>query len=226
MDNRFKKISYSIYLDPTQNQSDFYAYKLMQQWSKQQKQFAEDPSAAIELHNQIHVHKDIYLSGLFLYQLKPELAKAMASTLTQETITEQSLVAMLRAHNVVSQAKSDQQPVTELSFDASAQLAQLTELTQKLASADTKTTATLDIDTLAEQITKQQQPTVDKLNAQVSTLENLVDKQQKLIEQLLQAQRNVHTQEPLTDKGKVVDIGEGVSDRLNKVQKVKKKGIF
>ncbi|MGL6261873.1 hypothetical protein [Vibrio sp. WXL103] len=226
MDNRFKKISYSIYLDPTQNQSDFYAYKLMQQWSKQQKQFAEDPNAAVQLHNQIHVHKDIYLSGLFLYQLKPELAKAMASALTQETITEQTLVAMLSAHNVLSQPKPEQQPVTELSIDASAQLAQLTELTEKLASVEPQATTTLDVDTLAEQITKQQQPTVEKLNAQVATLESLVDKQQKLIEQLLQAQRNVHTQESSADTSKVVDIGEGVSDRLNKVQKVKKKGIF
>lgn len=100
MSNRFKKVSLSLYLDPRQSSSDRIAYSTLADWAKKRQQYAADPSAAVDLHNIVHVHKDIYLSGLFLHLLKPELATSLASSLSTDSIKEQVLIDVMSSHQI------------------------------------------------------------------------------------------------------------------------------
>lgn len=100
MSNRFKKVSLSLYLDPRQSSSDRIAYSTLADWAKKRQQYAADPSAAVDLHNIVHVHKDIYLSGLFLHLLKPELATSLASSLSTDSIKEQVLIDVMNSHQI------------------------------------------------------------------------------------------------------------------------------
>ncbi len=100
MSNRFKKVSLSLYLDPRQSSSDRIAYSTLADWAKKRQQYAADPSAAVDLHNIVHVHKDIYLSGLFLHLLKPELATSLASSLSADAINQQVLVDVMNSHQI------------------------------------------------------------------------------------------------------------------------------
>ncbi|CAE6917941.1 hypothetical protein [Vibrio sp. B1FLJ16] len=101
MSNRFKKVSLSLYLDPRQSSSDRIAYSTLADWAKKRQQYAADPSAAVDLHNIVHVHKDIYLSGLFLHLLKPELATSLASSLSTDSIKEQVLIDVMSSHQII-----------------------------------------------------------------------------------------------------------------------------
>ncbi len=100
MNKRFKRVSLAIYLDPLQSIPDSFAYNTFIGWSKKRKELAADATAAMELHQLVHIHKDIYMSGMFLHCLKPELATSFAMALSNDSITEQSLLDILKVHQI------------------------------------------------------------------------------------------------------------------------------
>ncbi|WP_165311066.1 hypothetical protein [Vibrio ziniensis] len=100
MNKRFKRVSLAIYLDPLQSIPDSFAYNTFIGWSKKRKELAADATAAMELHQLVHIHKDIYMSGMFLHCLKPELATSFAAALSNDSITEQSLLDILKVHQI------------------------------------------------------------------------------------------------------------------------------
>lgn len=100
MNKRFKRVSLAIYLDPLQSIPDSFAYNTFIGWSKKRKELAADSTAAMELHQLVHIHKDIYMSGMFLHCLKPELATSFAAALSNDSITEQSLLDILTVHQI------------------------------------------------------------------------------------------------------------------------------
>lgn len=107
MSSRFKKVSLALYLDPTQSKADSYAFTTLSSWAKRRQELSLDASATMELHQLVHVHKDIYLSGLFLYQLKPELAKSMAAALASDKISESALFDALSLNQIQNAKRSD-----------------------------------------------------------------------------------------------------------------------
>ncbi len=131
MSNRFKKVSLSLYLDPKHSSSDRIAYSTLADWAKKRQQYAADPSAAVDLHNIVHVHKDIYLSGLFLHLLKPELATSLASSLSSDAINQQVLVDVMNSHQI-SASQSGQAIDQSQLLEAIAQQVQ-TALSSELA---------------------------------------------------------------------------------------------
>jgi hypothetical protein len=224
MDSTLKKVSYSVFLDPTQNESDYFAYKIMQKWAKQQKQFAQDPSAAVQLHNQIHIHKDIYLSGLYLHQLKPELAKALASGLSKDTINNKTLNSLLEAHQVIERPSP-----SNVSIDTgdSNRLAMVIEKLDSFCTANSNVSSQPQFDgrgfiqTVADSIAPQQLA----MEAELSALRSLVEQQTQLIETLIAESKNTVINEQMASVTEIKP-SSGVSERMSNVQKVKKKGIF
>ncbi len=108
MNKRFKRVSLAIYLDPLQSIPDSFAYNTFIGWSKKRKELAADSTAAMELHQLVHIHKDIYMSGMFLHCLKPELATSFAAALSNDSITEQSLLDILKVHQIAPEPTFEQ----------------------------------------------------------------------------------------------------------------------
>ncbi|WP_264876276.1 hypothetical protein [Vibrio agarivorans] len=224
MDSTLKKVSYSVFLDPTQNESDYFAYKIMQKWAKQQKQFAQDPSAAVQLHNQIHIHKDIYLSGLYLHQLKPELAKSLASGLSKDTINNKTLNSILEAHQVIEHPCPSSASVDTGDTD---RLAMAIEKLDSFCTANSNISSQPQfvgqgfIQTVADSIAPQQVA----MEAELSALRSLVEQQTQLIETLIAESKITVTTEQ-TASVTEIKPSPGVNERMSNVKKVKKKGIF
>ncbi|MDR9826587.1 hypothetical protein RCJ22_13310 [Vibrio sp. FNV 38] len=226
MDNQLKKISYSVFLDPTQNESDYFAYKIMQRWAKQQKQYAQDPAAAVQLHNQIHIHKDIYLSGLFLHQLKPELAKALASALTENTLNKDTLCNLLSAHQMFT----DQDPSYQFSMHSTQDggiepLNQAVTKLDDIASALVQPVLSNDVDTgeIVAQLAALLAPQQAEVTSEIRALKKVIEQQRDHIQRLIQS---VHQVPINTAKATVIQPTNDVSERLNNVKKIKNKGIF
>lgn len=133
MRSRFKKVSLALYLDPTQSAADHHAYQTMLGWANRRKTLAVDSAAAIELHQLVHIHKDIYLSGLYLHDLKPELVKSVAAALSADSVNSDALLAILKAHHIIEAPSADKQtPATAQLGAIEQQLAGLVNQQQQI----------------------------------------------------------------------------------------------
>lgn len=96
MSNQLKRVNYSIFLDPVKSQSDRYAVGVLRQWVQERKELAINPTSGMELHRNLHMHKNIYLSGMYLYLLSPALCDLLATSLGDETVNIEMLKNQLR----------------------------------------------------------------------------------------------------------------------------------
>ncbi|EMD1178639.1 hypothetical protein VP758_005270 [Vibrio harveyi] len=85
MSNQHKRVNFSIYLDPVNSASDRFAMGTLRKWVEERKELTTNPTSGWELHHRLHMHKDIYLSGMFLYLLSPKLCELLATSLSNET---------------------------------------------------------------------------------------------------------------------------------------------
>ncbi|MGL5948445.1 MAG: hypothetical protein ACRCYV_05205 [Aeromonas sp.] len=89
MSNQLKRMSFSIYMDPAALESDRYALGVLQNWFARAKKIQGDGEEFD--FSKSRFHKDIYLSGMFMYVLSPNLCKAMANALGPEQVTLSTL---------------------------------------------------------------------------------------------------------------------------------------
>ena len=101
MTNQLKRVNCSLFLDPVNSDADRYAVGIMQRWVEERRQLVETPSAGKELHHNLHRHKDIYLSGLFLHLLSPALTSQLSATLSENTIHMETLAQKLKMCGLV-----------------------------------------------------------------------------------------------------------------------------
>lgn len=266
MSSRFKKVSLALYLDPTQSKADSYAFTTLSSWAKRRQELSLDASATMELHQLVHVHKDIYLSGLFLYQLKPELAKSMAAALASDKISQSALFDALslnqiqnanRPENAETKAVESSIPDYNERFDAllsrqeeaqnqiSSLKALLNESALCLSEGEDNKKEPINghvanmpdysesFKALLSQQADSHQQIIDA-NKQIASLQQLVQEQNRLIYQLMQQGVNngsapTPALKPESDLRSPMlpdEPKELVEQRLAKVQKMKKKGVF
>ena len=84
MSNQLKRMTFSIFMDMGTLGSDRYAAGVLQSWQQRAAKIQESPEEFD--FSQSRFHKDIYLSGMFLYMLAPNLCKAIAGALGPEQI--------------------------------------------------------------------------------------------------------------------------------------------
>ncbi|WJG22703.1 hypothetical protein [Vibrio furnissii] len=228
MSNRFKRVSFALYLDPKQSSADNFAFNTMLGWSKKRQELAADATAAMELHQLVHIHKHIYLSGLYLHTLKPELAMSLASALSTESINTQSLLDMLKLHQIEPQSAAglgEAMCQTLADKVAASVQAQLSAAAPSDASAMSDGVASVlaQVQRLEETLTSHITPASSAEGEQVQELKRLIVKQSQLIHQLIGSlkQGAVVGQESSNDAS-----AEPVEARLERVQKIRQKGVF
>ncbi len=155
-------------------------------WKKKSKELANDSdaNAGAELHNIIHVHKDIYMSGLYLHRLKPELAKSTAAALSATTISNDALLNILKVHGI--EAESAPNSANGAGFDAEslgANLAKIVEqtLADKLPAQTDDAPVSQDlIGQLDERFAQLQQQLADDLSQSTNNSELITAMSEKL----------------------------------------------
>ncbi|MCG6215879.1 hypothetical protein [Vibrio furnissii] len=225
MSNRFKRVSFALYLDPKQSSADNFAFNTMLGWSKKRQELAADATAAMELHQLVHIHKHIYLSGLYLHSLKPELAMSLASALSTESINTQSLLDILKLHQIEPQSAAglDETMCQTLADKVAASVQAQLSAAAPSAMSDGVASVLAQVQRLEETLTSHTTPVSSAEGEQVQELKRLIVKQSQLIHQLIGSlkQGAVVGQESSNDAS-----AEPVEARLERVQKIRQKGVF
>ncbi|UBO76039.1 hypothetical protein KYK33_13035 [Aeromonas rivuli] len=82
-------MTFSIYMDPGALESDRYAVGVLQNWYQRARKI-QDGAEEFDF-SKSRFHKDIYLSGMFMYVLAPNLCKAVANALGPEQVSLMTL---------------------------------------------------------------------------------------------------------------------------------------
>lgn len=89
MSSQLKRMTFSIYMDPGALESDRYAVGVLQNWYQRARKI-QDGIEEFDF-SKSRFHKDIYLSGMFMYVLAPNLCKAIANALGPEQVSMTTL---------------------------------------------------------------------------------------------------------------------------------------
>jgi len=84
MSSQLKRMTFSIFMDPGALESDRYAAGILQSWYQRARKIQDDVEEFD--FSRSRFHKDIYLSGMFLYVLAPSLCKAVANAFGPEQV--------------------------------------------------------------------------------------------------------------------------------------------
>ncbi|PSW12169.1 hypothetical protein C9I98_23555 [Photobacterium sanctipauli] len=134
MTNQLKRVNCSLFLDPVNSPADRYAVGIMQRWVEERKELVSNPSAGTALHRNLHMHKDIYLSGLFLHLLSPALTSQLAEVLSESNVNTAMLAQKLKQCGLVLPSEAAAEPVQPAPLELSPQILELTsDLKSELA---------------------------------------------------------------------------------------------
>lgn len=219
MAERLKRINYSIYLDPLNNPADLYASKVLHQWaddfSRLKAESGEENGLA--LLNARSVQKQVYLSGLFLHLLSPELSQQLSLQVTEAQVSASTLERTLYGLGLLAEDSASEDSLQEqhgLLEDLKA------SIVGHIQAEASHTREQLSSQTQQAELLKR----VEGQAQEIAELKRLLTAQTELIRKLPSggavARQGQSTQEQ--DDTPVVDLNE----RLAHVQKIKKKGIF
>ncbi|MCS3832883.1 hypothetical protein HNP10_001621 [Aeromonas veronii] len=116
MSSQLKRMTFSIYMDPGALESDRYAVGVLQNWYQRARKIQEGTEEFD--FSKSRFHKDIYLSGMFMYVLAPNLCKAIANALGPEQVSMTTLRhAFASCGFNLGEVASEAQPVADVMID-------------------------------------------------------------------------------------------------------------
>lgn len=116
MSSQLKRMTFSIYMDPSALESDRYAVGVLQNWYQRARKIQEGTEEFD--FSKSRFHKDIYLSGMFMYVLAPNLCKAIANALGPEQVSMTTLRhAFASCGFNLGEVAGDVQPAAEVMID-------------------------------------------------------------------------------------------------------------
>lgn len=243
MTNQLKRVNCSLFLDPVNSEADRYAVSIMQRWVEERRLLVETPSAGKELHHNLHRHKDIYLSGLFLHILSPALTSQLSAVLSEQSIHMDTLAKKLKMCGLVLPGQATTAVAAESQTGLSDELARFQQsVSTQLDSLHSAVTKPADdngaaaanvqeglaefkaelkaelVAQLASEMKAQSQA------AEIAELKALITAQSQMI-RALQHNGGVKagaSAEPAAEQ----DSGPNLSEQIASIRKVKKKGLF
>ncbi|MEZ9593337.1 hypothetical protein AB4298_01740 [Shewanella sp. 10N.261.52.F9] len=93
------RIRFNVGLEPELFDSHSYAIQCLRLWQQEEK--ARNDETDIVLQRRIQFHRDLYLSGLFLHELAPQLPSMLTQTLLQDKVNSQTLACQLKSAGLV-----------------------------------------------------------------------------------------------------------------------------
>lgn len=141
MSSQLKRMTFSIYMDPGALESDRYAVGVLQNWYQRARKI-QDSSEEFDF-SRSRFHKDIYLSGMFMYVLAPNLCKAIANALGPEQVSMTTLRhAFASCGFNLGELAGDAQPAADVMID---------EIVARLGQRDTTSLVDEIVSRLGEQ---------------------------------------------------------------------------
>ncbi|GIU19479.1 hypothetical protein [Shewanella sp. MBTL60-007] len=89
------RIRFNVSLEPELYDSHSYAIASLRQWQQAEKERDDDSDTALVRRNRFH--RNLYLSGLFLHELAPQLPSMLVQMLQQDKVNCKTLASQVRA---------------------------------------------------------------------------------------------------------------------------------
>lgn len=205
-----KKLKLPLYLNPVVSRPDQVAMTALEQWYEQTKQSCGGPGPEVDALIR-EFHRDLYLAGLHLYLINPRLCRHVAEALQQPDPSAEALDQELKACGLWpsgNTANSGEAFSTE-------QMEQLQSLLGGLG-------GTADSTNQSGELLQQ----MNAMEAELRQLRGLVEEQSRQLRQM--KVRAAETPAPavsLDDGTEEMDV-TGMSGQIEKMQKIRKKGVF
>lgn len=219
MTNSVREVQVTLTLDP-QQASDNLALATLQRWY-QRAEILNKETDNFDFFR-LPLHKDIYLSGLLLCLLEPNLVKYLARHLQSHNLNSEFLQHSLEEHQLIAGLGA---PATEPSGPFTPD-----ELATQIADKLSPLLSALDTSTSQHEQREALQTQVTKLAQQLQKQNKLLQQQALLLEKLTQAGGQVQS-EPTQNPPLPAQVSGEVqrhdlSETAAKVRKVRAKGIF
>lgn len=251
MSSQLKRMSFSIYMDPGALESDRYAVGVLQNWYQRARKI-QDGSEEFDF-SKSRFHKDIYLSGMFMYVLAPNLCKAIANALGPEQVSMTTLRHAFASCGFHLGGEGNERPATDAMVEEI-----VARLAPRLEQADNGSLADeivsrlgeqqptelwdelrqglptpLDHDQLAEAIAGKLPSTAGEqdlapLQSSIQLLSRQLEEQSRLIREqhrLIQRLASAPVRQ-VSDGAEAEPIVEDLSAQVANIKRVKAKGIF
>lgn len=228
MSNPVWQIRVALGLDP-QNESDRLALTMLQRWFKR----AEVLNQGNEKFDffKLKLHKEIYMSGLFLCLLEPKLVKYFSRNLHGNCLTTEFLHQALADHRLTDADRKQvvqDDPLNQLSPDELA--SRIADQLQPLLTALGSQSAQHD-DTSVDERNAQLQTQVSMMSQQLQEQSRLLQQQARLLDSLARNGGGAGPARPAESQGQGGQADGPVqlhdlSETAAKVRKVRAKGVF
>ena len=216
MSNRqIRRVNLSLHLSPERSRADLRAMLQLKKWyGAVQRDGSDVNDANMEIRQ---FHRNIYLSGLQLHLLNPQLCSHVAESLSREGLSLESLCAELQESNLLPVALMTGDGDAEKEKDFSEQqLAQMCTLMAQTLQKQQVAAAPSD---------NTQHEETAKLREEVAQLKVLLEQQHLLLQQLRVTGRTSAAEPAKSVNAEEVDLST-VDAPTQKMSKVRQKGIF
>jgi hypothetical protein len=204
-----RRVNLSLHLSPEQSRADLRAMLQLKQWHQALQQGESDVNDANMAIRRFH--RNVYLAGLQLHLLKPQLCSHVAESLGRESLTLESLCGELQQAGLLPGEKSAE---AEEAFSA----AQREQLLALMGQAMQQSPPAAPQAVTSEETVK--------LRHEVAELKTLLEQQHLLLQQLRVNGRTAAGPAPARGgQAEEVDLS-AVAAPTQKMNKVRQKGIF
>ncbi|AJR00799.1 hypothetical protein F652_2810 [Enterobacteriaceae bacterium bta3-1] len=222
------RVNFSLYLSPTQSQADRQTMSVLQQLHSQLKQSDSDRNDVNMETRQFH--RDVYLAGLQLHSLSPQLCHHVAESIGREHLTLNELIKELQQCHLLPITLTESVPEVRENEDFSAQ--QLEQLRQLLAQSIPvphtvePTSAAIREKAESAELSREQQAEFAHLRTELERMNKLLEQQNLQLQQLRLNNRSAASAEPARiGNTEEIELADIVSS-TEKMKKIRQKGIF
>jgi hypothetical protein len=221
-----KRVNLTLHLSPGDSQADLRTVAKLSQWHGQLQQSAEArEDVAAEMRT---FHRDVYLAGLQLHLLNPQLCHHVAESMGREHLTLPELVTELVRCGLLP--KGTPIGATEKSNEdfSAQQLEQLQKLLQQAIPESLPAAVTTEaaVSQPAQEMSAAQQAEFAHLRRELESMRTLLEQQSLQLAQMRRSEKAaVQAVSPASNNAEEMNLAE-MDAPTEKMKKIRQKGIF
>ncbi|HEX4503987.1 MAG TPA: hypothetical protein VH187_22945 [Scandinavium sp.] len=213
-----RQVNFSLHLRPDSSKADERVLSWLNQWHSDLKQGSDDRNNAnMEIRA---FHRNVYLAGLQLQLLEPQLCNAIAESISREDMTLPELVGKLVREKLMPEGV----PMAAVTGGKASEFTsqQLSQLEQLLSQHKPEVAAAPSGD---NGLSADQQAEFQRVREELNSLKGVLNQQTRLLQQLQRQGVSAPAEATKGDGTEESDLS-ALSAPTEKMQKIKQKGIF
>lgn len=223
-----KRVNLTLHLSPGDSQADLRTVAKLSQWHRRLQESGEArEDVAAEMRA---FHRSVYLAGLQLHLLSPQLCHHVAESIGREPLTLPELVTELVRCGLLPEGTPIHTAVTKSEDFSAQQLQQLQALLQQaLPEPSSAASAPLAgeeaMPARTQEMSAAQQAEFAHLRHELASMRTLLEQQSVQLAQLRRGEKNALQEPARSNHAEEIDLAE-IATPTEKMKKIRQKGIF